>query len=81
MQISPTASQEEIRKSYKKLSLRLHPDKNRLGNKEEFQMMLYAYKILGNEELRRIYDEQGIEVMDAVLTVYEGNIHSQEINV
>lgn len=63
------------------MSLKHHPDKNTTGNKEQFHMIIYAYKILGNEELRRIYDEQGLEFMDEVLNIYEGNNFPQEINV
>ena len=73
LQISPNSDPIEIKKAFKRLSLKLHPDKNRTGNKEEFQNVLYAYKILGNPEVRKIYDEQGSEVADMILNMYEGN--------
>lgn len=64
------------------MSLRLHPDKNKFGNKEEFHQIVYAYKILGNIELKKIYDEQGIEITDMVLDLYEGNAqnYAPELN-
>jgi len=73
LQITPTSDTQEIKKAFKRLSLKFHPDKNKTCNKEEFHMVMYAYKILGNVELRKIYDEQGIEITDMILTMYEGN--------
>ena len=73
LQVNPTASNAEIKKAYKKLSLKFHPDKNRQANKEDFHQIAYAYKILGNGELREVYDEQGLEVAEMVLSMYEGN--------
>ena len=73
LQVPPTASNAEIKKAYKKLSLKLHPDKNRQANKEDFHQLSFAYKILGNAEIREVYDEQGLEVAEMVLSMYEGN--------
>lgn len=56
--VSPDATEDEIRKAYKKLAIRWHPDKNQ--NKEEaeekFKAISEAYSVLGNKEKRKEYD-------------------------
>ena len=56
--VSPDATEDEIRKAYKKLAIKWHPDKNQ--NKEEaeekFKAISEAYSVLGNKEKRREYD-------------------------
>lgn len=49
-----TATEEEIKKSYRALSLKHHPDRG--GNKEKFQEISAAYDILSDPEKRRQYD-------------------------
>ncbi|KTW29539.1 uncharacterized protein T551_02155 [Pneumocystis jirovecii RU7] len=64
--ISMSASEKEIRKHYKKLSLKLHPDKVRLNKTQTRESVesLYveitkAYKALTDEDIRRNYIEYG----------------------
>ena len=55
------ATQEEIKKAYRKLARKWHPDINP-GNKEaeqKFKDISHAYGCLGNEEKRKLYDEFG----------------------
>lgn len=57
------ASQEEIKKAYRKLARKWHPDINP-GNKtaeDRFKDISAAYDCLGNEERRKLYDEFGEE--------------------
>ncbi|KAG0449033.1 hypothetical protein HPP92_027516 [Vanilla planifolia] len=56
------ASQQEIKKAYYKLALRLHPDKNPGDNeaKEKFQLLQKVISILGDEEKRDLYDQTGL---------------------
>lgn len=60
--VAPTASNEEIKKAYKKLALQCHPDKNK-GNREEaeekFKKVTEAYSVLSDEGKRKRYDMTG----------------------
>lgn len=62
LNIEKTATIDEIKKSYKIMAKKWHPDKN-LDNKEESEKMFkdisYAYSILSNEEKRKMYDVSG----------------------
>ncbi|KAM1197338.1 hypothetical protein ACFX13_009041 [Malus domestica] len=55
------ATQQEIKKAYHKLALRLHPDKNPGDEeaKEKFQQLQKVISILGDGEKRALYDETG----------------------
>eukprot|EP00811_Abedinium_folium_P031292 NODE_5083_length_1810_cov_5.221628.p1 GENE.NODE_5083_length_1810_cov_5.221628~~NODE_5083_length_1810_cov_5.221628.p1 ORF type:complete len:481 (+),score=111.75 NODE_5083_length_1810_cov_5.221628:90-1532(+) len=57
--VSPTASVDEIRIQYRKLALKLHPDKNRNDPNatQRFQELQEAYEVLSDEERRIAYDQ------------------------
>lgn len=56
------SSVEDVRKSYRKLSLKVHPDKNKApGAEEAFKMVSKAFQCLSDEESRRTYDSVGSE--------------------
>ncbi|KAG8058394.1 hypothetical protein GUJ93_ZPchr0002g25966 [Zizania palustris] len=67
--VERTASQQEIKKAYHKLALRLHPDKNPGDEeaKDKFQQLQKVISILGDEEKRALYDETGIADDDALV--------------
>ena len=56
------ASEEDLKKAYKKLALKFHPDKNRAPNATDaFKKISTAFACLNNPEKRRIYDQHGSE--------------------
>ncbi len=58
LEVSLQASQEEIKKSYRKLALQYHPDRNQ-GNRQAEQRIREvnaAYEILGDPDARKAYD-------------------------
>ena len=59
--VSKDASLQEIKKAYRKLAVKYHPDKNP-GNKEaeeKFKQISDAYQVLSDEEKRAAYDRYG----------------------
>ena len=88
LNIDKTSSQDEIKKSYRKLSLKYHPDRT-TGDVEKFKQLNEAYQILGDEGKRKMYDMQsnnpffgtdgfgnngqfGNEHMDGILKMFFG---------
>jgi curved DNA-binding protein len=61
--VSKTASADEIKKAYRKLAMKHHPDRNK-GNKsaeEKFKEISEAYAVLSDTEKRKQYDSFGSE--------------------
>lgn len=59
--VSKTASQDEIKKAFKKLARKLHPDvaKDQPDAEEQFKAVNEAYEVLGDPEKRQKYDTLG----------------------
>ncbi|KAJ3669463.1 hypothetical protein LUZ60_011413 [Juncus effusus] len=63
LQVPKGASEEQIKRAYRKLALKYHPDKNP-GNEEankKFAEISNAYEVLSDQEKRKIYDRYGEE--------------------
>eukprot|EP01018_Ginkgo_biloba_P035405 Gb_16941 [translate_table: standard] len=58
--VEKECSVDEVRKAYRKLSLKVHPDKNKApGSEEAFKAVSKAFQCLSDEEMRRQYDHMG----------------------
>ena len=58
LEVTPLASDEEIKRAYRKLALKYHPDRNQ-GNKnaeEKIREINAAYEVLGDPETRKSYE-------------------------
>ena len=57
--VSPSATSEEIKKSFRNLAMKYHPDKNRNSeeSKQKFMKIVEAYEVLSDRQARKSYDD------------------------
>ncbi|KAL0340576.1 UNVERIFIED_CONTAM: Chaperone protein dnaJ 49 [Sesamum radiatum] len=90
--LEKSCTAEDVRKAYRKLSLKVHPDKNQApGAEEAFKMVSKAFQCLSDEESRKKYDLLGSEEpvyerrgggvngMRGFNGFYEGDVDADEI--
>ncbi|KAI9594820.1 hypothetical protein BDF19DRAFT_414221 [Syncephalis fuscata] len=58
LEVARDATDEEIRRSYRRLALRYHPDKNP-GAADQFKAINHAYEVLSDRKKRSVYDRYG----------------------
>ena len=77
LEVTRTASGDEIKKSYRKLAIRYHPDKNPGDKKaeEQFKELSEAYEILSDSEKRTVYDRHGHAAFDRRAGGGRGGFH------
>eukprot|EP00047_Mylnosiga_fluctuans_P012815 m.27932 g.27932 ORF g.27932 m.27932 type:complete len:260 (-) comp4477_c0_seq1:2238-3017(-) len=72
LRVAPTASTDEIKRAYRKLALKYHPDKHP-GNEEKFKRIRTAYGVLSDPEKRRVYDQMGDDGVRLLEEIREHN--------
>lgn len=60
--VAPESNEDDIKKAYRKMALKFHPDKNSDADAEDkFKEIAEAYEILTDPKKRSIYDQFGEE--------------------
>ncbi|MFD0933370.1 molecular chaperone DnaJ [Psychroflexus salinarum] len=79
--LSKGASQAEIKKAYRKMAIKFHPDKNPDDSEAEnkFKKAAEAYEVLGNEEKRQKYDQFGHGAFDGSQGFGGGGMNMDDI--
>ena len=85
LNLSPSATANDIKKSYRKLALKWHPDKNNSPDAQEtFKKISEAYSVLSDPKKRENYDNYGMEgappQMDAsnIFNMFFGGFQQQQ---
>jgi len=58
--VDPSANDQEIKKAYRKMAMKFHPDKNPDAG-DKFKEISVAYEVLSDPEKKEIYDKHGEE--------------------
>ncbi|XP_013657758.1 dnaJ homolog subfamily B member 1 [Brassica napus] len=64
LKVSKNANDDDLKKSYRRLAMKYHPDKNPTSKKEaeaKFKQISEAYDVLSDPRRRQIYDQHGEE--------------------
>ncbi|KAM7250966.1 hypothetical protein ACFE04_022849 [Oxalis oulophora] len=65
LKVNRNATEEDLKRSYKRLAMKWHPDKNPITNKSQaeakFKQISEAYDVLSDPQKRQVYDTYGEE--------------------
>ena len=81
LEVSKTATPEEIKKAYRKKAIQYHPDKNP-GDKEaeeKFKEAAEAYEVLSDPQKRQRYDQYGFAGMGGASGFSGGGMSMEDI--
>lgn len=73
--VAPDASLEEIKKAYRELVRRFHPDMGESADIERFLEVQEAFEVLSSKEKREAYDRRRQEVEQHRRQRWEGHVH------
>ncbi|KAF9195299.1 Type I HSP40 co-chaperone [Haplosporangium sp. Z 767] len=59
LEVDPNCSDSDLKKAYRKLALKFHPDKTGGATSERFQEISHAYDVLSDPQKRQTYDQFG----------------------
>ena len=82
LDVEKTASSAEIKKSYKKLAMKHHPDKG--GDPEKFKKITEAFQVISDDKKRNLYDSGGKEAVNSginstnIFDMFNGNNNSSK---
>ncbi|XP_061589276.1 dnaJ homolog subfamily B member 5 [Cololabis saira] len=75
--VAPESNEDEIKKAYRKMALKFHPDKNSDADAEDkFKEIAEAYEILTDPKKRSIYDQFGEEGLKNGGNIFRNSCHS-----
>lgn len=74
LNVPTDSTPEEIKKVYRKLSMIHHPDKG--GNEDDFHKINLAYRVLSDNDKRRVYDEQEV-ILDESPDHVKNQVHGR----
>lgn len=74
--VSKDASKDEIKRAYKKLAMKMHPDKG--GDPEKFKKLVEAYETLSDDEKRTAYDNPQSDADDMMSSFFSSMFSHQK---
>lgn len=74
LEVSPTATQAEIKQAYRRLAKLFHPDSNLYtSNHDQIAQVNAAYEVLGDPQNRRSYDQQRLQGARVAVDAWDWN--------